>query len=202
MDFSLELIISIANLLGIFLPLIFKYALWSENLPKTIEDFNEKYESKINRIISDNTNKSSELLEKIINNKSQLNDESDSEKYGELLNMHQKLLIRIRFHGEIENKQKEIEYLYQHLHNTIQNIRNWSILVVIFYIICGIILLSGYFDKFQIFIQCGIYSLTFYGIFRISDLYFRFKKDSTTLLNHKKWILETVRNIPKMSDDV
>lgn len=81
-------------ILTVFLPYIFENNLWSNDLPKTIEDFNVKYESKINRILSNNTNNSSKLLSSIVDNTIRLDDESDTGKYSELLEMHEKLLIK------------------------------------------------------------------------------------------------------------
>lgn len=101
----------------------------------------------------------------------------------------------------MENLHKEIRHLYHNLHITIRNIRNLSILVIVFYVICGILYGLGYFDKSQLFILCGIYSLSFYSIFRISALYFKFNRDWNDLIHLKKRITAKYDNIPKLIGD-
>ena len=202
MDYIVELIFAVSEIcITAILPYIFENILWNKDLPKTIEEFDKLYEYKINRILSDNTNKSSDLLEKIITDNIDLHDESESSKYSSLLKMHEELLIHIKFHVEMENVHKEIRQLYHSLHITIRNIRNLAILVIVFYVICGILYGVGYFYQFQLFILCGIYSLSFYSIFRISALYFKFNRDWNDLIHLKKRITTKYDNIPKLIGD-
>ena len=202
MDYIVELIFAIVNIaITVILPYIFENILWNKDLPKTIEGFDKLYENKIIRILSDNTNKSSNLLEQIITDNISLNDESESSEYSYLLKMHEELLIHIKFHIEMEHMHKEIRQLYQNLNITLRNIRNLAVLVICFYLICAILFYLGYFAKYQILIQCGIYSLTFYSIFRIFALYFLFNRDWNELIYLKKRIIAKYDNVPKLIDD-
>ncbi len=203
MNITPEVILGIINLVSsVILPYFFENNLWSDELPKTLELFNKEYEDKINSILYNSSNKSSEFLEDIIKNKIELKDESDSFKYSKLLKMHDKLLIQIRLHIEIEEMHKSIENLYHELSNTIKNIKNIAGIVVVFYLICVVLFVTNYFHMFQIFITCGIFCLTFYSIFRCGELYFKFKSDFNKVLDYKKWILDNYKNIPRVTDDV
>ena len=202
MSITPELIIAIIEIiLTVFLPYIFENNLWSNDLPKTIEDFNIKYESKINRILSNNTNNSSKLLYSIVNNTIKLDDEDNFGKDSELLEMHEKLLIEIRIHIDIEEKHRNIEKLYQGIFRIIKDIKNLTVVVILFYFLCLVLLFTGYFNQIQFFIQCGIYCLTFYCVFRIIELYFSFKYNCDALINYKNWILENDKNIPRIIDN-
>lgn len=203
MNIAPDLIIAIIEvILIVFLPYIFENNLWSNDLPKTIEDFNVRYESKINRILSNNTNNSSKLLSSIVDNTVRLDDEEDTGKYNELLEMHEKLLIEIRIHVDIEEKHRDIEKLYQNFFSVIKDIKNLTILVIIFYFVCLMLFFTGYFDKVHLIIQCGMYCLTFYSIFRIIELYCSFKNNCNALINYKNWILENDKNIPRIIDNM
>lgn len=158
---------------SLFLPYIFENNLWSNELPPTIEEFNLQYESKINRILFDNSNKSSTLLEYIITNKIELKDESDYE-YNKLLGMHEELLIDIRNHIEIEQMHKSIESLYLKLAVSIRNIKNITFLVLAFYFISLVLYFLGFFNNNLMILHVGIFCLTFYSFFRIIELYLRF----------------------------
>lgn len=95
---------------------------------------------------------------------------------------------------------KNIEILYRQLAITIKDIKNLTLMVFIFYILCLFIILIGYFDMFQLVIQCGICSLTIFGVFKIFELCHCFKNYSDELISYKKWILENDKNIPRIID--
>ena len=203
MPIPLEAIIGLFNvLITVFLPYFFNNNLWTKELPKTIEEFNREYEPKINKILSYNTNKSSELLEKIISNNIKLTDESNSEEYIKLLEMHGGLLIEIRKYIEIEGMHNSIENLYQNLTDILKNIKNITGVVLFFYLICILIYYLGYLDNFQLFIYTGIWCLTFYSIFKGIELYLKFKSNWKRAIYYKKWIQDNYKNIPRIIDNV
>jgi len=198
MDLIFDIIIPIIEIIvSIFLPSIFENNLWNNDLPKTIEDFNFKYETKINKILHDTTNKSSNLLEDIINHKIDIKNENDYDEYQISLIIHEELLIKIRQRIKIENMQEEIEQLYHSLFIIIKNIKNLSYLLILLNIL---FIVFGYYLSFPLIIKCGIYSLTFYSIYRIIDLYYQFKKEWNKLLNYKDWILEKYKYVPKITE--
>ena len=112
--------------------------------------------------------------------------------------MYERLLIEIRIHIMIEEMHFHIEKVYQQVFTTIRNIKNLAVFVVIFYFICFVLMATGYFVQFEFLIHCGMYTLTFYCIFRIIDLYHCFQSDSNDLITNKNWILENDKNIPKL----
>ncbi|WP_458453198.1 hypothetical protein, partial [Methanobrevibacter sp.] len=93
------------------LPSIFKNNLWDNKVPINLEEFNKEYEEKLNKILKENLRKSSELLEKIINNKINSKDqlsEEESVEYVNILGLHEDLLIKIKTHMDIESKINDI----------------------------------------------------------------------------------------------
>lgn len=196
----LDVLISVFDLIiGILLQLIFS-KLWPDDIPRKVEDFNDDYEEKIERILSNNLNKSSILLEKIVSNNIKLDDESKSGEYSVLLKKHEELFNNIRIYGEIKNRHKEVEMAYSILNNLFKHLRLLTFflfLSIILYIIKWYYNLSGDMNSF---IVCGIFTITFYSIFRIISLYLEFNKNINIVLEFKKWILNEIKNVPKLSD--
>ena len=118
----IDVLISFFDLIiGVILPFIFS-KLWPDDIPRKVEDFNDDYEEKIERILSNNLNKSSILLEKIVSNNIKLDDESKSREYSALLKKHEELFNNIRIYGEIKNRHKEVEIAYTILNNLFKHI--------------------------------------------------------------------------------
>lgn len=196
----IDVLISFFDLIiGVILPFIFS-KLWPDDIPRKVEDFNDDYEEKIERILSNNLNKSSILLEKIVSNNIKLDDESKSREYSALLKKHEELFNNIRIYGEIKNRHKEVEIAYTILNNLFKHI--WLLTFFLFlsiflYAIKWFYNVSG---DMNTFIICGIFTITFYSIFRLISLYLKFNRNINVVLDFKKWILNEIKNVPKLSD--
>lgn len=191
------------------LPKIFENNFWDENVPKTLEKFNERYEEKINKILKANLIKSSDILEEIINKKIiTKTDLSESKKYSaeylNILGKHEELLIKIKNHIDIEDKITHIEALYSNINDKITYVKNLSyiaIVCIIFIMIISIINII-YPDsiKLNIAVYCAIYTIIACCCIGIINTYFEYKTFINNLVSYKEWILDESKKIKRISD--
>lgn len=199
----IEIVLSLLGfIITHFIPSFFENNLWDKNVPKSIEEFKDQYESDLDNILNDILFKSSNFLDNLINDKIDSNSElsnnkKDSAKYSYIISQFKPFFIGIKKYVEIESKYKDVGYCYSRANDVIKNIRN-NVYLIIGCVLCWVFLPEKF--MFNIIILCGLYTLIFYLVFWSLTLFFEFKSLMKTLIDYKNWISDTKRNIVKLSD--
>ena len=199
----IELVLNIFGfILSHFIPSFFENNLWDKNVPPSFEEFKKQYEIDLDNILNDILFKSSNYLDNLINDKidnnSNLsNNKKDSAKYTHIISQYKPFFIEIKKYIEIENKYKDVGYCYSRANDVIKTIRN-NVYLIMFCILCCILLPEKI--MYHMIIICGLYALIFYLIFSSYTLFSEFKSIMKDLIDYKKWISDTKRNIVKLSD--